>query len=88
MKVRVSPAGKTATPAQTAWHALGAAPACAALGVDAASGLLASEAARRLREHGPNQLAERAPRPLARMLLDQFTDFMILVLLAPASSPA
>ena len=81
MKVRVSPAGKTATPAQTAWHALGAAPACAALGVDAASGLLASEAARRLREHGPNQLAERAPRHLARRLLDQFSDFMIVVLI-------
>ena len=76
-----SPAGKSKAAAQTAWHALGAAPACAALSVDAATGLSASEAAQRLRQHGPNQLAERAPRHLARRLFDQFSDFMVVVLI-------
>jgi Ca2+-transporting ATPase len=66
---------------QTAWHALGAASACAALNVDATGGLSANEAADRLRQHGPNQLAERAQRHLARRLLDQFSDFMIVVLI-------
>ncbi len=80
-RVRAPPAVKAKAAAQTAWHALGAAPVCAALNVGAAAGLSASEAVHRLRQHGPNQLAERAPRHLARRLLDQFSDFMIVVLI-------
>ncbi|MBE0503891.1 MAG: cation-translocating P-type ATPase [Desulfuromonadales bacterium] len=47
-------------------------------------GLTMEEAARRLLEHGPNELIETKKKTLAMMLLDQFRDFMILVLIAAA----
>ncbi|HSH43243.1 MAG TPA: cation-translocating P-type ATPase [Arenicellales bacterium] len=47
-------------------------------------GLTAEEARRRLREHGRNVLPQARRRSLAGLLLDQFKDFMILVLLAAA----
>jgi len=47
-------------------------------------GINAEEARRRLATHGPNVLAEGRRRSPLRMFLDQFTDFMILVLLAAA----
>jgi Ca2+-transporting ATPase len=47
-------------------------------------GLTRAEAARRLAEHGPNVLVEGPRRTALGMLLGQFTDFMILVLLAAA----
>ncbi|MDZ4185560.1 MAG: cation-translocating P-type ATPase [Desulfuromonadales bacterium] len=47
-------------------------------------GLTTEEAARRLAEHGPNELIEKKKKTLAMMLLDQFRDFMILVLIAAA----
>jgi len=49
-----------------------------------ANGLTMSEAKRRLDEHGPNAIPESRHRSLPAMLLGQFTDFMILVLLAAA----
>ena len=49
-----------------------------------ADGLTMSEAKRRLDEHGPNAIPESRHRSLPAMLLGQFTDFMILVLLAAA----
>jgi Ca2+-transporting ATPase len=51
---------------------------------DSKSGLAAVEAAARLQRHGPNELREKPRRGLLRMLLDQFADFMILVLIAAA----
>ncbi|MEJ2695810.1 MAG: cation-translocating P-type ATPase [Candidatus Sulfobium sp.] len=47
-------------------------------------GLSAEEAARRLEVHGPNILKEMEKRSVVRMFVDQFTDFMILVLIAAA----
>ncbi|PKN13846.1 MAG: ATPase [Deltaproteobacteria bacterium HGW-Deltaproteobacteria-4] len=47
-------------------------------------GLTTEEAARRLLEHGPNELIEKKKKTLAMMLVDQFRDFMILVLIAAA----
>ncbi|PTL35540.1 ATPase [Candidatus Methylomirabilis limnetica] len=47
-------------------------------------GLTTTEAERRLCEHGPNVLAEGKRRTPLGMFFDQFTDFMILVLLAAA----
>jgi Ca2+-transporting ATPase len=64
------------------WHVLSSAEAAARLAVDPDSGLTAGEAARRAAEAGPNEIPERPPRPQWRMFLDQFSDFMILVLLA------
>jgi len=48
------------------------------------SGLSAEEARIRLEKHGPNVLKEKAKKTLFMMFLDQFRDFMILVLIAAA----
>src|SRR3990172_9011598 len=65
-------------------HARPAAEVLGALAVDPVQGLTAAEAATRLAQHGPNALIEGRRRGPVRMLLDQFTDFMIMVLLAAA----
>jgi P-type Ca2+ transporter type 2C len=65
-------------------HAHPAAEVLHALAVDPVQGLTAAEAAARLAQKGPNALIEGRRRGPVRMLLDQFTDFMIVVLLAAA----
>ena len=47
-------------------------------------GLAADEVGARRQRHGANRLPEAPPRPVWRRVLDQFRDFMILVLLAAA----
>lgn len=47
-------------------------------------GLSAEEAGRRLAKYGPNELLEKKKKTALAMLLGQFTDFMILVLMAAA----
>ncbi len=47
-------------------------------------GLQEGEAQQRARSHGPNALAEVTRRPGWRLLLDQFSDFTIVVLLGAA----
>ena len=54
------------------------------LGVNIDVGLAADEVSARQQLHGLNRLPEAAPRPAWRRLLDQFKDFMIVVLLAAA----
>lgn len=54
------------------------------LGVDAGSGLTAAEAARRIEAHGRNELRRIGARSWFSVLLNQFTDFLILILLAAA----
>src|SRR5512137_1890256 len=54
------------------------------LGVSFDAGLAADEVVERQQRHGPNRLPEAPPRPAWKRLLDQFSDFMILVLLAAA----
>jgi P-type Ca2+ transporter type 2C len=49
-----------------------------------ADGLASAEAQRRRAHHGPNSLPETRQRSLLAMFLDQFADFMIIVLLAAA----
>ncbi|MDP3259883.1 MAG: HAD-IC family P-type ATPase, partial [Thermodesulfovibrionales bacterium] len=48
------------------------------------SGLSSDEAQRRLAEYGPNELKEKEKRTLFMMFLDQFKDFMILILIGAA----
>jgi Ca2+-transporting ATPase len=48
------------------------------------SGLSSAEAVSRLARFGPNALREKRARSPWRMLLDQFTDFMIIVLIGAA----
>ncbi len=73
-----------AGPAPKPWHALSAEAVASELGVDPGSGLDAGEAALRLARHGPNTLPEGRRRSVARMIADQFSDFMILVLIVAA----
>ena len=47
-------------------------------------GLSSDEAALRLQRYGPNELIRTSGKPPWKMLLDQFADFMILVLIAAA----
>ncbi len=67
-----------------AWHSIAAEDVYKELAVSPGQGLDDDEAGRRLRTHGPNEIAEAKRRPLWRMFLDQLTDFMILVLIAAA----
>jgi P-type Ca2+ transporter type 2C len=68
--------------AAAGWHSLDVDDAAAALATSTRSGLSGSEAARRLAEHGPNELAA-APRVAPwRLLLEQFRNVLILILLA------
>lgn len=66
------------------WHMLSATEAAQRLESNPQSGLSVSDAAKRLAQFGPNALQEKPPRSLWRMLLDQFTDFMIVVLIVAA----
>ena len=66
------------------WHTLNARELAQHLDVNPDAGLTQDEAARRLALHGENAIRERPPRPQWRMFLDQFNDFMILVLLVAA----
>jgi len=56
----------------------------AALGVDPAEGLGAEQVERRRREHGANELDEAPRAPAWKRLAHQFTDLLILILLAAA----
>lgn len=58
------------------------------LGVDAAQGLSDSEAAARLARDGRNELAERGARSPWRILWEQFTAVMVLILLAAGAVSA
>ncbi len=49
-----------------------------------ASGITPEEAGARLQRFGVNELAEKKRKTAFRMLLDQFSDFMILILIAAA----
>ncbi|MBL8325607.1 MAG: cation-translocating P-type ATPase [Rubrivivax sp.] len=69
--------------AHKAWHAQPVEAAFAALDATA-QGLTSAQARQRLAQHGPNALPEGRRRSPLRMLVDQFADFMIVVLLAAA----
>jgi len=66
------------------WHCLRAPDVIAELATDPARGLESGEAALRLTRTGFNELQEGQRRGPLRILIDQFADFMILVLLAAA----
>jgi P-type Ca2+ transporter type 2C len=68
----------------TPWHCLPVAEVAGQLATDPAAGLPQAEAASRLARDGPNAIEEGEKRSAWRMLADQFTDFMIIVLLAAA----
>lgn len=62
------------------WHQLDVARLAEALGTDPRSGLAPEEAAKRLAEVGANELQENQGESPLKLLLHQFKDFMVLVL--------
>lgn len=63
-----------------AWHQLKEIELASALGTDIKGGIAPEEAESRLREHGPNELAERQGESPFKLFINQFKDFMVLVL--------
>ncbi len=70
--------------AQRAWHTLGIDEVCSAVASSPASGLTRAEAEARLAHDGPNELPEQAGRRLRDLVVEQFKDVMILLLVAAA----
>jgi Ca2+-transporting ATPase len=71
-----------------AWHALDANDVAARLETSATRGLGGEEAARRLAEHGPNEIQAAHRVPPWRLLLDQFKNVLILILLVAVALSA
>lgn len=66
------------------WHSLSRPAALARLESDESTGLTTAEAVERLERHGPNVVEEKRRRSPFRILLAQFQDVLILILLAAA----
>ena len=64
-----------------AWHAVPPASVASEFHVNVATGLTQVDAEARLATHGPNQLASKPPRPPWLKFLDQFKNFLVIVLL-------
>jgi Ca2+-transporting ATPase len=72
----------------TAWHALEGEEAVRRLGGHARQGLSTAEASSRLAIHGANQIRQAGRHGVLRLALAQFTDLMVLILLAAAGVAA
>jgi Ca2+-transporting ATPase len=66
------------------WHKQTAEAACSTLAVEPAHGLAGEAANQRLAQYGENRLVEAKPRPLWLKFLDQFKNFLVIVLLLAA----
>ncbi len=75
----------TAAATRPSWHALPASAVVRQLGSDPERGLPTEEAERRLERWGPNVLPEARAAPWYRHLAEQFTQFLVVVLLAAAA---
>src|SRR5574338_1070747 len=68
----------------TDWYQLETKDVIQTVGSDSAAGLTADEVQRRLQEHGPNELTERAAKSPWAILWEQFTGIMVIMLIASA----
>jgi Ca2+-transporting ATPase len=66
------------------WHTLATAEVARTLNIELPMGMDTVEAADRLLVQGPNQLASKPPRPAWLKFLDQFRNFLVIVLLGAA----
>jgi Ca2+-transporting ATPase len=66
------------------WHTMSAAEAAAALESDLQKGLTEKQVHERQEKFGPNELREAPRRGFWRMLLDQFNQFLVLILIVAA----
>jgi len=72
---------KTNPAAETAWHSEPAEAVAHKLATHLHDGLTPEEAARRLAEGGPNELREAPRPPFWRLVLAQFTSFVVMILI-------
>jgi Ca2+-transporting ATPase len=73
-----------ATQPQISWHTLTPEQTLKQLATPAEQGLTSQEAARRLEIYGPNQLVEAPGVTFWRMLVDQFNNFVVIMLIVAA----
>lgn len=73
---------------RTDWHTLKPEETLTVLDVNAANGLNKAEVAQRFEKFGPNELKEESTRSVWRMLWEQFTSTMSLILVAAATLSA
>ncbi|MCD4686935.1 MAG: cation-translocating P-type ATPase [Anaerolineae bacterium] len=73
------------TPVKEKWYARSVADTLSALSIDANQGLSDAEVMRRRTEHGPNELPQESDTSLWELLWSQFTDVMVVVLVAAAA---
>jgi Ca2+-transporting ATPase len=66
------------------WHRLETQEAVRQINSDEQNGLTEAEAARRLAENGPNELVERGKKSPWKILLEQFTGIMVVMLIISA----
>jgi P-type Ca2+ transporter type 2C len=79
MSVQIAP------DAPAEWHAMTIDEVAETLSVDTGSGLSATEVTARQARYGPNALRSAPPAPWWKLLVGQFTDGLILVLLGAAA---
>ncbi len=78
------PAPDTGVPSAVSWHELDVTETLARQGVDPARGLSEPEAAARRAAYGPNQLVEHGLKSPLRILAEQFTNILVIVLILSA----
>jgi Ca2+-transporting ATPase len=78
------PAAEAVSAEQPSWHALSAQEILEQLATPLEKGLTTEEAAQRLQSYGPNQLREAPGKTFLQMLLDQFKDFIVIMLIVAA----
>ncbi|MFN2245031.1 MAG: cation-translocating P-type ATPase [Anaerolineae bacterium] len=66
------------------WHSMTAAEAASALDTNLDKGLTAGEVGKRREQFGANELREAPGRSFWRMLLDQFNQFLVIILIVAA----
>ncbi len=76
-----APEGDSRSPV---WHTMGASETASALGSHGAGGISPEEAAERLAQWGPNELEEKPQPGFLALLLDQFKDFLVIILIVAA----
>jgi Ca2+-transporting ATPase len=81
----IDPAPTAGDPAPAPWHTVGPAAVAERLAVDPSRGLDTREATRRLAATDPNELVEKGGKSPLRILLEQFTSLMVLLLLGAAA---
>ncbi|HUN22998.1 MAG TPA: cation-translocating P-type ATPase [Anaerolineales bacterium] len=63
------------------WHSLSPSESLEHLTVNSQTGLSSAEVQQRLEKYGRNELTEKLPTPFWRLVLDQFKDFVVILLI-------